>query len=372
MDHNEMITRIGEEIKNAGVDFNLDDPFDDPSLCTTAFMDILWQDEHGNSALMLASAENRVQQVKGILIMAINSGKLWQVIDMRNKERLNCVDMAIRAGSETCAMLITKVAREYAKHRPRSEIEKKFDTMPTNEEDVTFTLLSSKNVEQFDDNYVKELVRQSSTASGHSGASKQKLNREKLSNSLAKSTAAASAGREYLKMVKRSSSAHSRLMSQRTFSVESGSIDSSEPSTPQMTAPPADHGVLSSVGERIRNIFGKKPPLHTKSLSVVQTDRVASPSIRSSSVSSKPLNYQPSSNTEEDNIRLPQHSSSTDSPTTSEGPSGGMFRWGSKAQPLSSATPTTVNGIRLPPLNLRRRGSDQKNRDFHSLGGDDE
>ncbi|CAP21935.1 Protein CBG00720 [Caenorhabditis briggsae] len=371
MDHNEMITRIGEEIKNAGVDFNLDDPFDDPSLCTTAFMDILWQDEHGNSALMLASAENRVQQVKGILIMAINSGKLWQVIDMRNKERLNCVDMAIRAGSETCAMLITKVAREYAKHRPRSETEKKFDTMPTNEEDVTFTLLSSKNAEQFDDNYVKELVRQSSTASGHAGANKQKLNREKLSNSLAKSTAAASAGREYLKMVKRSSSAHSRLMSQRTFSVESGSIDSSEPSTPQMTSPPADHGVLSSVGERIRNIFGKKPPLHTKSLSVVQTDRVASPSVRSSSVSSKPLNYQPSSNTEEDNIRLPQHSSSNDSPTTSEGPSG-MFRWGSKAQPLSSATPTTVNGIRLPPLNLRRRGSDQKNRDFHSLGGDDE
>ena len=35
MDHNEMISRIGEEIKNAGVDFNLDDPFEDPSLCTT-------------------------------------------------------------------------------------------------------------------------------------------------------------------------------------------------------------------------------------------------------------------------------------------------------------------------------------------------
>ncbi|KAF1765120.1 hypothetical protein GCK72_005072 [Caenorhabditis remanei] len=370
MDHNEMISRIGEEIKNAGVDFNLDDPFEDPSLCTTAFMDILWQDEHGNSALMLASAENRVQQVKGILIMAINSGKLWQVIDMRNHERLNCVDMAVRAGSETCAMLITKVAREYAKHRPRSETEKQFDSMPTTVEDVTFTFLGAKGVEQFDDKYVKELVRQSSSASGH-GVVTKKLSREKISNSLAKSTAA-SAGKEYLKMVKRSSSAHSRLMSQRTFSVESGSIDSSEPSTPQLTAPPADHGVLSSVGERIRSIFGKKPPLHTKSLSLAQSDRAVSPSVRSSSVSTKPLSYaSATSNFEDDNLKLPQHSSSVESPTVEAPTNSGLFRWGSKDKPVNSSFAMS-NGGRLPPLNLRRRGSsDQKNRDFTSLGGDE-
>lgn len=100
-------------------------------------------------------------------------------------------------------------------------------------------------------------MRQSESASGHAVATK-KLSREKISNSLAKGNVAAVQGREYLKMVKRSSSAHSRLMSQRTFSVESGSIDSSEPSTPQLTSPPADHGVFSSVGEKIRNIFGKK------------------------------------------------------------------------------------------------------------------
>lgn len=42
-----------------------------------------------------------------------------QIIDMRNKEGLNCVDMAVKSGSETCAMLITKVAREYAKLKVR-------------------------------------------------------------------------------------------------------------------------------------------------------------------------------------------------------------------------------------------------------------
>lgn len=42
-------------------------------------MDIMFQDDNGNSALMMAAAENRVQQVKGILTMAINNGTLWQV-----------------------------------------------------------------------------------------------------------------------------------------------------------------------------------------------------------------------------------------------------------------------------------------------------
>uniref|UniRef100_A0A1I7UR16 ANK_REP_REGION domain-containing protein n=1 Tax=Caenorhabditis tropicalis TaxID=1561998 RepID=A0A1I7UR16_9PELO len=366
MDHNEMISRIGDEMKNSGTDFNLDDPFDDPSLCTTAFMDIMWQDEHGNSALMLAAAENRVQQVKGILHMAINSGKMWQVIDMRNKENLNCVDMAIRAGSETCAILITKVAREYAKHRPRSEYEKKFDTLPTTEEDVSFTLEGARAVEHFDDNYIKKLVRQSSSASGHSVAAK-KLSREKISNNLT----AASQGKDYLRMVKRSSSAHSRLMSQRTCSVESGSVDSSEPSTPQMTAPPADHGVLSSVGERIRSIFGKKPPLHTKSLSLVQADRASSPAARSSSVSGKPYHVTGVAS-EEDHLKLPQHSTDSPPDLAPVAQSSGLFRWGSKDRGLQTTTTTTANGVRLPPLSLtRRRASDQKQRDFSSLGGDE-
>ncbi|CAL2031392.1 unnamed protein product [Caenorhabditis brenneri] len=383
MNHNDIFNKIGEELKNSsgGEDMDLQDPFEDPALCTTAFMDILWQDEHGNSALMLAAAENRVQQVKGILHMAVNSGKLWQVIDMRNKEHLNCVDMAIRAGSETCAILITRVAKEYAKIRPRSQSEqRRHDSAPITDEDVSFTLGggSSKAVEQFDDNYVKELVRQSSSASGH-GVVTKKLSREKLTNSLARNTAAQS-GKEYLRMVKRSSSAHSRLMShQRTCSVESGSLESSEPSTPQLTAPPADHGVLSSVGERIRSIFGKKPPLHTKSLSIVQTDReqqqrASSPATRSSSVSaSKPLNYQSSIHSEEDHLKLPQHSSQDSPPMEQPAPSTtGLFRWGSKDKSVLPNAVSTANGVRLPPLSLRRRAnSDPKNRDFSSLGDDE-
>ncbi|CAI2323768.1 unnamed protein product [Caenorhabditis sp. 36 PRJEB53466] len=368
MDHSELVSRIVDEIKNEGAEFNLDDPFDDPSLVTMAFMDIAWQDEHGNSALMLAAAENRVLQVKGILTMAINGGKLWQVIDMRNNEGLNCVEMAVRAGSETCAMLITKVAREYAKLRPRLPNDKKYETMTT-EEEVTSSL-GQKAVEHLDESYVKELVRQSSSASGH-GLSMKRLSREKISNSLVsnRGNSASTAGHEYLKMVKRSRSAHSRLMSQRTFSVESESVDSSEPTTPQLTLPPQDHGVFSSVGERIRSIFSRKPP----------TERAAPPPARFVPVSTKSSAYQSTSvSYEENHIRLPQHSASepssssppVESPSTS---SGGIFRgsmWSSKEKPIS--TITTPNGVRLPPLSLRRRASnDHRNQNFSSLGDDD-
>ncbi|KAK5973114.1 hypothetical protein GCK32_006471, partial [Trichostrongylus colubriformis] len=54
------------------------DPFEDPALVTNAFLDILWQDAQGNSALMLAAAENRILHVKGILTMAAQRGTLWQ------------------------------------------------------------------------------------------------------------------------------------------------------------------------------------------------------------------------------------------------------------------------------------------------------
>lgn len=79
MEHDEVVSRIVEEIRSSVSDFNLDDPFDDPTLVTNAFLDIVWQDEHGNSALMLAAAENRILQVKGILSQAMSGGKLWQV-----------------------------------------------------------------------------------------------------------------------------------------------------------------------------------------------------------------------------------------------------------------------------------------------------
>uniref|UniRef100_A0A0K0CYR8 ANK_REP_REGION domain-containing protein n=1 Tax=Angiostrongylus cantonensis TaxID=6313 RepID=A0A0K0CYR8_ANGCA len=51
---------------------------DDPRRWSTAFLDILWQDVDGNSALMLAAAENRILHVKGILRMAHERRKLCQ------------------------------------------------------------------------------------------------------------------------------------------------------------------------------------------------------------------------------------------------------------------------------------------------------
>uniref|UniRef100_A0A8R1J1T1 Uncharacterized protein n=1 Tax=Caenorhabditis japonica TaxID=281687 RepID=A0A8R1J1T1_CAEJA len=107
MESEQVVSRIVDEIRSEGVEFNLDDPFDDPSLCTT-------------------------------------------VIDMRNQEGLNCVDMAVRAGSELCAMLITKIAREYAKHKPRPKLE----NVPVSDVDLEDEL-DKKNVEQLDDNYLK-------------------------------------------------------------------------------------------------------------------------------------------------------------------------------------------------------------------------
>ncbi|VDO50371.1 unnamed protein product [Haemonchus placei] len=97
----------------------LEDPFDDPALVTNAFLDIMWQDADGNSALMLAAAENRMLHVKGILTMAAQRGTLWQVLDMRNDNGLSALEMALRSGSDTCAMLITRFAKEYQKTRPR-------------------------------------------------------------------------------------------------------------------------------------------------------------------------------------------------------------------------------------------------------------
>uniref|UniRef100_A0A8R1ENQ7 Uncharacterized protein n=2 Tax=Caenorhabditis japonica TaxID=281687 RepID=A0A8R1ENQ7_CAEJA len=113
------------------------------------------------------------------------------VIDMRNQEGLNCVDMAVRAGSELCAMLITKIAREYAKHKPRPKLENVLVSDVDLEDE-----LDKKNVEQLDDNYLKNLVRDSATTSCHA----KKLSRDKISNSLSKSAV----GHDYLRMVKRS------------------------------------------------------------------------------------------------------------------------------------------------------------------------
>ncbi|CAB3403973.1 unnamed protein product [Caenorhabditis bovis] len=351
MDHAAVVSRIVEEIKNDGVaDFDLDDPFDDPTLVTTAFLDIEWQDEHGNSALMLAAAENRVLHVKGILTMAISSGKLKQVVEMRNNEGMNCVQMAMRAGSETCATLIKRVSKEYSKCRPRVAME-------ANEEDITFELDDSKIPQEIGASSASN-VAQPRLVSAH--FQMRKLTREKISNSLRN----AQQGRDYLQMAKRSKSAHSRLISQRTCSIESNHF---EPEAP-LPLPPQDHGVFSTMGERIRNIFGKKPPIHSTTLSSTNADRLPSANAAprsSTSAADKSSPYHDTKHSEDEVIRLPQQTSEDDD----------FFRnapWAHSKNALAQrGNSNSQNGVRLPPLSLRRRAnSDPRNREFHSLVDD--
>ncbi|EPB72090.1 hypothetical protein ANCCEY_08812 [Ancylostoma ceylanicum] len=114
----QVITKSGEACAPPTSTVEMEDPFDDPALVTNAFLDIMWQDSHGNSALMLAAAENRILHVKGILTMAVERGTLWQMLEMRNEDGLTALEMAVRAGSDTCATLITKFAKEAQKSRP--------------------------------------------------------------------------------------------------------------------------------------------------------------------------------------------------------------------------------------------------------------
>ncbi|VDM53482.1 unnamed protein product [Angiostrongylus costaricensis] len=51
------------------------------------FLDILWQDANGNSALMLAAAENRILHVKEILRMACERGKLCQMLNFESTQQ---------------------------------------------------------------------------------------------------------------------------------------------------------------------------------------------------------------------------------------------------------------------------------------------
>ncbi|KIH64816.1 hypothetical protein ANCDUO_04864 [Ancylostoma duodenale] len=117
----QVMTKSAEPCAPPTSTVEMEDPFDDPALVTNAFLDIMWQDSHGNSALMLAAAENRILHVKGILTMAVERGTLWQMLEMRNEDGLTALEMAVRAGSDTCATLITKFARDAQKSRDYSD-----------------------------------------------------------------------------------------------------------------------------------------------------------------------------------------------------------------------------------------------------------
>lgn len=125
-----------------------------------------------------------------------------------------------------------------------------------------------------------------------------------------------------------------------------------------------------------------QPPIHSKSMSFVATDRGPPPATRPISVASKP--YQSPAQTgdviisvsfimgarmfQEDHVQLPQHSSDSQ---LADGSSGSGTTRNSFWSKDKVNTVTTSNAVRLPPLGLRRRvSSDPRSRNFSSLGDD--
>ncbi|XGW11273.1 hypothetical protein V3C99_012628 [Haemonchus contortus] len=288
----------------------LEDPFDDPALVTNAFLDIMWQDADGNSALMLAAAENRMLHVKGILTMAAQRGTLWQVLDMRNDNGLSALEMALRSGSDTCAMLITRFAKEYQKTRPRFR-RMSFTRRGSNEASETDIMI------EFDD----------APPAAVPFASRRpfilnpppRLSRDKISNHL-KRIPPNDCARE---MNRAGRPPPPNKWVQRTISNDS---QSSLPSPSSSAASPVENKSIS-VGDKLRSIFSSRR--HAAS---------------ESSTTRRPQEY--TKNDEEN--QLLDTSSTQSSNISSE-------RKTSAEEPFRSPWPTS-RPTRLPPLaNLRRR-----------------
>ncbi|KAK6738816.1 hypothetical protein RB195_020738 [Necator americanus] len=189
------------------IDDELEDPFEDPALVTHAFLDIMWQDSHGNSALMLAAKENRNLHVKGILKMALKRGNLWQMLDMRNEDGLTALEIAVRAGSDSCAMLITRFAKEAQKTRASRR---------------PFLL----------------------------NAHPRRLSRDKLMNNLKRTPPSA-----VVLNMKRTWPPQNTIK-QRTMS--GNSLSSASTSPPSSSLPHTENNKVISVGEKLRSIFSSK------------------------------------------------------------------------------------------------------------------
>ncbi|EYC22306.1 hypothetical protein Y032_0017g3275 [Ancylostoma ceylanicum] len=236
----QVITKSGEACAPPTSTVEMEDPFDDPALVTNAFLDIMWQDSHGNSALMLAAAENRILHVKGILTMAVERGTLWQMLEMRNEDGLTALEMAVRAGSDTCATLITKFAKEAQKSRPR--LRGMFNRRASNEaseNDITI---------EFDDAPPPQLQYVNRRPSGLD-LPLRRLSRDKIMNNLKR--VPPSDG--FVKM-NRSWPAQNRIV-QRTLS---GDSLSQLPSPSHSHPPPTDASKTTSVSEKLRSIFSSK------------------------------------------------------------------------------------------------------------------
>ncbi|KAL6734929.1 hypothetical protein Aduo_005417 [Ancylostoma duodenale] len=236
----QVMTKSAEPCAPPTSTVEMEDPFDDPALVTNAFLDIMWQDSHGNSALMLAAAENRILHVKGILTMAVERGTLWQMLEMRNEDGLTALEMAVRAGSDTCATLITKFTRDAQKSRPR--LRGMFQRRASNEaseNDITI---------EFDDAPPTALQFVNRRPSGLD-APLRRLSRDRIMNNLKRIPPS-----DGFVKVNRSWPSQNRIV-QRTLSGESLS---QLPSPSHSNPPHAETSKTISVSDKLRSIFSSR------------------------------------------------------------------------------------------------------------------
>ncbi|PAV90491.1 hypothetical protein WR25_27145 isoform B [Diploscapter pachys] len=252
-------------------EFHVVDPFDDPMLVTTAFIDIHLQDADGNSALMLAATDNRLLHVKGILMMAANTRKLFEVLEMRNNEGLTAWDIAVRANNQQSAMLISQFTKDYcsknkirgrpfsiSSHGPGLSMR----AMETNEKDITFDFDNSPQTRPapdfgLNDNQTPNVYDTSKTSISISKGSVpllRRLSRDRMPNNIRGHP---------MDNLKRSKSSHSRLISgpQRTASGDSLTSSNCVVNSPYSSnPPPLTHPPDSGLGmfSKIRDLFANK------------------------------------------------------------------------------------------------------------------
>ncbi|VDM41719.1 unnamed protein product [Toxocara canis] len=80
------------------------------------WIDIFSQDDDGNSALILAVAENRLHSVKLILMLADKVKAVPEVLEMENNKGETALSVATRLGHYRC----TQAIMEYAKNKRRN------------------------------------------------------------------------------------------------------------------------------------------------------------------------------------------------------------------------------------------------------------
>ncbi|CAJ0932322.1 unnamed protein product, partial [Mesorhabditis belari] len=299
---------------------------DDPNM---TFLDVTWQDDDGHSALMLAANEDRQNHVKMILAIATRSGKLSQVLDMRNNEGLTAIELARSNGNTVCEKLIEAYSQIQTRDRRPSRSNSRTSLVgragslnfedEANENDIQIELVPSTAPQNF------------------------RLTRDKISNN----TRRMPPHRDM--RMRRSRSSQSRLFisHQRTISTDS------LPTPPPVQTPPI--GLISTIKEGFMSLVGKKDDpkqkereeLATRLRYPIEKDRKALNESFDDSATSF-LRSQPAGDT------LPSF-------RKDEQEKDNAFRsspWGQDES--GQPQPQNIAGVRLPPLlSMRRRaGSD--------------